>query len=173
MKILFWGPEGSLTHELINITHTCLWLRHLAISHISSIVWNPTLSYSSRADQTGTLAKLGLHMRMMPHAAPCQCVCGLWRLHNVLSSFALYLVLFLPSNCRLCSVLNSAKHVRWAHMHAEELMQVGGPLVKRARRSLSFSSVNEDRHTWTVSVQTPEVKVNTWDQEHLMTLMNV
>ena len=39
--------------------------------------------------------------------------------------------------------------------------QVEGPPVKRARRSLSFSPVNEDSSTRIVSVQTPEVKVST------------
>ena len=38
--------------------------------------------------------------------------------------------------------------------------QVAGPPAKRARRSLSFSPVNEDSGTRTVSVQTPEVKVS-------------
>ena len=39
--------------------------------------------------------------------------------------------------------------------------QVEGLPVKRARRSMSFSPVNEDSSTRTVSVQTPEVKVST------------
>ena len=87
-------------------------------------------------------------------------------LHNMLLSFALSLVLFLPSwlllcflflsvaNCWRCSALNSAKHISCGGPAA--LFSVSS-IVKKRRSSLSSTSIVSARDAW-VSERARECK---------------